>query len=144
MDRGSLFLHNWVFLVFYLAFLLNVINFSSLSNQYPTHSLTNLLWWAHWTTVWSFLGCRSVCVLTLILEYFGHFKGFKGFEGFFFFFCHFRRLMGILVILGDFKAFFRSFWRVWGYFQSLSNFEGIWVILEISSISNYVYECIIW
>ena len=35
-----LFLHN----VISLAFLLIVINFSSLSSQYPTHFLTNLLW----------------------------------------------------------------------------------------------------
>ena len=48
------FLHNRVFLVFYLAFLLIVINFSSLSSQYPTHFITNSLWWAHWATIWPF------------------------------------------------------------------------------------------
>ena len=74
----------------------------------------------------------SILVISKVLKVF-----------FFFGCCHFRRHKGILVILGDFKALFRSFWRVWGYFQSLSNFEGIWVILKISSISNYVYECII-
>ena len=41
-----------------------MINFSSLSSQYLTHSLTNLLWWAHWAIIWLFLGCNSVCAYT--------------------------------------------------------------------------------
>ena len=43
-------------LVISLASYLVVVNFNLLSDQYPTHSLTNLLYWAYWATVWVDLG----------------------------------------------------------------------------------------